>query len=372
MRNAHRRPPRRHPRRARSWQSATEGVEVVFHLAALIAIPYSYVAAESFIDTNVTRHAQRARGEPACRRRAVRPHLDQRGLRHARRRCRSPRRTRSTPSRRTPPRRSRPTSSPSPSMRSYGLPVIVLRPFNTYGPRQSQRAVLPTMLRQLLAGRHEIQLGPPRPAARPDLRRGHRRRLRARGARPPGIEGRDDPARDRAQRVDRRPVRPRLPAARRRGDGRSRTPARVRPDACEVMVLARTPAARGSSSAGRRDVARGRLAQTIDWLRAHPEPATTSSRDAHASETMPRQAATADPARGTDRSAATRARYLAECLETNFVSSVGPFVGRFEREFADAVGVALRRRLLERDRRAPPRLPRAWTSVRATRCSSRR
>jgi UDP-glucose 4-epimerase len=43
--------------------------------------------------------------------------------------------------------------------RSYDVPVTVLRPFNTYGPRQSERAVLPTMLRQLLAGRPEIRLG---------------------------------------------------------------------------------------------------------------------------------------------------------------------------------------------------------------------
>ena len=43
--------------------------------------------------------------------------------------------------------------------RSFEVPVVVLRPFNTYGPRQSVRAVLPTILTQLIAGRTEIQLG---------------------------------------------------------------------------------------------------------------------------------------------------------------------------------------------------------------------
>ena len=68
-----------------SSRRATEGVEVVFHLAALIAIPYSYVAPSSFVDTNVARHAQRARGRPAApaSRRLIHTST-QRGLRHAR------------------------------------------------------------------------------------------------------------------------------------------------------------------------------------------------------------------------------------------------------------------------------------------------
>ena len=62
-------------RDARFVEAATEGVEVVFHLAALIAIPYSYVAPESFVDTNVGGTLQRAGGGPAVRRAARHPHL---------------------------------------------------------------------------------------------------------------------------------------------------------------------------------------------------------------------------------------------------------------------------------------------------------
>ena len=71
-------------RDARFVAAATEGVEIVFHLAALIAIPYSYAAPQSFIDTNVSRHAARARGGPVGRGPALHPDLHERGLRHAR------------------------------------------------------------------------------------------------------------------------------------------------------------------------------------------------------------------------------------------------------------------------------------------------
>jgi nucleoside-diphosphate-sugar epimerase len=104
------------------------------------------------------RHDARAGGRPAGRRPADRPDLDERGLRHAQE---------------LPIRETHPLNAQSPYAaskvaadqlalayhRSFELPVVVLRPFNTFGPRQSERAVLPTMLRQLLAGRSEIRLG---------------------------------------------------------------------------------------------------------------------------------------------------------------------------------------------------------------------
>ena len=88
------------------------GRDVVFHLAALIGIPYSYVRPAVVRRTNVTGHAERARGRAALRRRAGGAHVDQRGLRHARSSRRSPRSTRCWASRPTAPRRSAPTSSP--------------------------------------------------------------------------------------------------------------------------------------------------------------------------------------------------------------------------------------------------------------------
>ena len=106
------------------------------------------------------RHAQRPRGRAPARRAARRPHLDQRGLRHARDAADHARRIRSTRSRPTPPPRSRPISSPMAYHRSFDVPVVVLRPFNTYGPRQSVRAVLPTMHRaSCCAAATEIRLG---------------------------------------------------------------------------------------------------------------------------------------------------------------------------------------------------------------------
>jgi UDP-glucose 4-epimerase len=145
-------------RDARFVERALDGVEVVFHLAALIAIPYSYVAPESFVDVNI-------RGTlnvlEAARRAKVRRFV------HT-----STSEVYGTPAT-TPIRETHPLNAQSPYAatkvaadqltlsyhRSFGLPVVVLRPFNTFGPRQSTRAVLPTILVQLLDGRREIALG---------------------------------------------------------------------------------------------------------------------------------------------------------------------------------------------------------------------
>jgi NAD dependent epimerase/dehydratase len=145
-------------RDARFVTEATAGVEVVFHLAALIAIPYSYVAPQSFIDTNVsgTLHALEAARAAGVTRFIQTSTSEVYG----------------TPET-LPIRETHPLAAQSPYAaskvaadqlamafgRSFGLPVVVLRPFNTYGPRQSDRAVLPTMLRQLLDGRREVRLG---------------------------------------------------------------------------------------------------------------------------------------------------------------------------------------------------------------------
>jgi UDP-glucose 4-epimerase len=145
-------------RDARLVEDACEGVDVVLHLAALIAIPYSYVAPQSFLDTNATGTLNVLE---AARRHGV-----------ARVVQASTSEVYGTPAT-LPIRETHPLNAQSPYAaskvaadqlalsyhRSFGLPVTVLRPFNTYGPRQSTRAVLPTMLVQLLAGRSEVQLG---------------------------------------------------------------------------------------------------------------------------------------------------------------------------------------------------------------------
>jgi UDP-glucose 4-epimerase len=137
---------------------ACRGVDVVLHLAALIAIPYSYVAPESFVATNV--------GGTLNVLEAVR-RLGVDRLIHT-----STSEVYGTPEA-LPIREDHPLRAQSPYAatkvaadqlalayhRSFGVPATILRPFNTYGPRQSARAVLPTILSQLLAGREEIALG---------------------------------------------------------------------------------------------------------------------------------------------------------------------------------------------------------------------
>ena len=255
-------------------------------------------------------HAQRARGGPARRRRRGHPHLDERGLRHARRRCRSARPTRSRRSRRTRRPRSRPTSSRSRSSAATGCRSTVLRPFNTYGPRQSERAVLPTMLRQLLAGQPRDPARAARPAARPHLRRatpstgssgpataaGHRRPRRSSSA-PAAAESI-------GELFDAR-----LPAARQSTATvrRGRRP-RCDPDASEVLVLAV------------RSVARPRAARLGGHDRAsrtgsrRPSTGCATSPSRHGRRPCP---ALSRPDRRSPsrRSAATPARYLEECLD---------------------------------------------------------
>ena len=137
---------------------ATAGVDIVMHLAALIAIPYSYRAPESFVATNVSGTLNILE---AARRHGV-----------ARVIVTSTSEVYGTPEH-LPIRETHPLNAQSPYAatkvaadqlalsfhRSFGVPVVILRPFNTYGPRQSTRAVLPTILAQLLRGTPTIKLG---------------------------------------------------------------------------------------------------------------------------------------------------------------------------------------------------------------------
>ena len=145
-------------RDARFVEEACAGVDTVFHLAALIAIPYSYTAPESFIDTNVkgTLHLLEGVRRAGCRRMVQTSTSEVYG----------------TPAT-LPILETHPLQGQSPYSAtkvaadklceayacSFGTPVVTLRPFNTYGPRQSARAVLPALLVQLLAGKREIKLG---------------------------------------------------------------------------------------------------------------------------------------------------------------------------------------------------------------------
>jgi NAD dependent epimerase/dehydratase len=137
---------------------ATRDIDIVLHLAALIAIPYSYSAPESFITTNVTGTLNVLE---AARRHSV-----------GRVVVTSTSEVYGTPDT-LPIRETHPLNAQSPYAatkvaadqlalsfhRSFEVPVVILRPFNTYGPRQSTRAVLPTILGQLLRGAKTIKLG---------------------------------------------------------------------------------------------------------------------------------------------------------------------------------------------------------------------
>lgn len=134
------------------------GQEVVFHLAALIAIPYSYEAPSSYAQTNVQGTLNVLQ---ACRRGRVGR------LVHT-----STSEVYGT-ARYTPIDEKHPLQPQSPYsaskigadalaesfFRSFGLPVTIARPFNTFGPRQSARAVIPTIASQLLSGAAELRIG---------------------------------------------------------------------------------------------------------------------------------------------------------------------------------------------------------------------
>jgi UDP-glucose 4-epimerase len=139
-------------------EDAVRGADVVFHLAALVAVPYSYAAPASFVATNVggTLHVLEAARRAGVARVVHTSTSEVYGT------------PASLPIREThAPRAQSPYAATKVAAdqlalayhASFGVPVVVLRPFNTYGPRQSARAVLPAILTQLLAGRAEVALG---------------------------------------------------------------------------------------------------------------------------------------------------------------------------------------------------------------------
>lgn len=139
-------------------RTAMEGVDAVFHLAALIAIPYSYHSPDMYVDTNIkgTLNILQAARDLNTKRILVTSTSEVYGTAQY-----------------VPIDEKHPYQGQSPYSatkigadrlaesfyRSFGLPVTIVRPFNTYGPRQSARAVIPTIITQLLAGKTEIKLG---------------------------------------------------------------------------------------------------------------------------------------------------------------------------------------------------------------------
>ena len=139
-------------------EEAVKGVDAVFHLAALIAIPFSYHSPDTYVDTNIKGTLNVLQ--------AVRKHNIARVL------VTSTSEVYGT-AQYVPIDEKHPFQGQSPYSatkigadrlaesfyRSFALPVTIVRPFNTYGPRQSARAVIPTIITQLLTGKIEIKLG---------------------------------------------------------------------------------------------------------------------------------------------------------------------------------------------------------------------
>lgn len=135
-------------------EEASKHVDAVFHLAALIAIPFSYYSPDTYVETNIrgTLNVLQAARKLAIERVIVTSTSEVYGT-----------------ARYVPIDEKHPFQGQSPYSatkigaesfyRSFGLPVTIVRPFNTYGPRQSARAVIPTIITQLLAGKSQIKLG---------------------------------------------------------------------------------------------------------------------------------------------------------------------------------------------------------------------
>ena len=139
-------------------KAAMQGCDVVFHLAALIAIPYSYHSPDTYVDTNIkgTLNVLQAARETGVEKVVHTSTSEVYGT-----------------ARYVPIDEEHPLQAQSPYSaskigadqmalsyhRSFGTPVSIVRPFNTYGPRQSARAVIPTIITQIAAGAKEIKLG---------------------------------------------------------------------------------------------------------------------------------------------------------------------------------------------------------------------
>jgi len=137
---------------------AMNGCDIVFHLAALIAIPFSYHSPDSYVDTNIkgTLNVLQAAKRHAVERVLVTSTSEVYGTAQY-----------------APIDEKHPFQGQSPYSatkigadrlsesfyRSFETPVVIVRPFNTYGPRQSARAVIPTIMTQLLMGETQLHLG---------------------------------------------------------------------------------------------------------------------------------------------------------------------------------------------------------------------
>jgi NAD dependent epimerase/dehydratase len=139
-------------------KEAMKGCDAVLHLAALIAIPYSYHSPDTYVDTNIkgTLNVLQAARELCVKRMVHTSTSEVYGTAQF-----------------VPITESHPLQGQSPYSAtkiaadqlaysfyaSFGLPVTIARPFNTYGPRQSARAVIPTIITQIANGRRQIKLG---------------------------------------------------------------------------------------------------------------------------------------------------------------------------------------------------------------------
>ena len=139
-------------------KEAMKGCDVVLHLAALIAIPYSYHSPDTYVDTNIkgTLNILQASREHGVKRILHTSTSEVYGT-----------------ARFVPITEEHPLQGQSPYSAtkiaadqlaysfysSFGLPVVIARPFNTYGPRQSARAVIPTIITQIANGQRQIKLG---------------------------------------------------------------------------------------------------------------------------------------------------------------------------------------------------------------------
>ena len=138
-------------------REAMKDIDIVFHLAALIAIPYSYHSPDAYVETNIkgTLNVLQAARQLNTKKILVTSTSEVYGTAQY-----------------VPIDEHHPYQGQSPYSatkigadriaesfyRSFNLPIVIVRPFNTFGPRQSARAVIPTIISQLLAGKTEIHL----------------------------------------------------------------------------------------------------------------------------------------------------------------------------------------------------------------------
>ncbi|WP_371803578.1 NAD-dependent 4,6-dehydratase LegB [Candidatus Lokiarchaeum ossiferum] len=141
-----------------NMREITKNIDIIFHLAALIAIPYSYFAPDSYVDTNIkgTLNILQAARINKCEKVIITSTSEVYGT-----------------AKYVPIDEFHPMQGQSPYSatkigsdriaesfyRSFNLPICIARPFNTFGPRQSARAIIPSLISQLCSGKEEIQMG---------------------------------------------------------------------------------------------------------------------------------------------------------------------------------------------------------------------